>query len=69
MKPNPLPPNPKFSDRLEHVLQVLSSWAIINLRGKPMLSGLATGTIMLGLVLLVSALINLAILIVTGHWK
>ena len=46
MKPNPLPPNPTFLDRLEYALQWLISWVIVDIKGHPAVSGLLTGILM-----------------------
>jgi hypothetical protein len=47
MKPTPLPPDPDWTDRVEYFLQQLTSWALIELPGKPVLSGLLSGLILL----------------------
>jgi hypothetical protein len=66
MKPNPLPSNPKFLDRVEHFLQTLTAWMIINVPGRPMLSGMATGLILIAVLYLP---ISLVTLFLTWHWK
>jgi hypothetical protein len=40
MKPTPLPPYPKLIDRIEYALQWLICWAIIDIPGHPMISGM-----------------------------
>jgi len=65
MKPTPLPPNPKISHRVEYVLQWLTSWMIIDLKGRPMLGGICTGLLLIGTTWGVAILIQW----LTGHWK
>lgn len=45
MKPTPLPPNPTWLDRIEHALQWVTSWTIVDLEGKSALSGVLIGLI------------------------
>jgi hypothetical protein len=49
MKPTPLPPSPRLLDHVEHALQWLFCWLIVDIPGHPMISGLCTGTILGGL--------------------
>ena len=58
MKPNPLPSNPKLIDRVAYALQWSVSWMIVDIKGRPMVSGLVP---IYGIVIV--------ILILTGHWK
>jgi hypothetical protein len=62
MKPAPLPPNPKLLDKVEHFLQTLTGWMIINVPGRPMLSGLATGIIMFAVLYLPISLVTLLLI-------
>jgi hypothetical protein len=52
-------------DRIEYALQWLICWAIIDIKGHPMVSGLCTG------ILLPAPLVAAMILfqMLTGHWK
>jgi len=65
MKPSPLPPNPNLLDREEYALQWLVNLVVIDIPGRPCISGLCTGF------LLVVPIIGVAIVaqILTGHWK
>jgi hypothetical protein len=65
MKPTPLPPNPKLIDRVEYTLQWLVCWAIIDIRGHPMVSGLCTGLLIAVPIYGIGTLL----LILTGQWK
>jgi hypothetical protein len=38
MKPTPLPPNPRLLDHVEHALQWLFCWLIVDIPGHPMIS-------------------------------
>ncbi len=46
LKPTKLPPNPTFLDRLEHGLQWVISWLVIDIPGRPCISGLLTSLLM-----------------------
>jgi hypothetical protein len=65
MKSIPLPPNPKLIDRVEYALQWSVLWAVVDIKGHPMISGLCTGA----LLFLPIYGIGILLFILTGHWK
>jgi hypothetical protein len=47
MKPTPLPPHPKFIDRIEHAIESSFCWTFVDFKGRPVLSGLCSAVLMM----------------------
>src|SRR6266705_4754614 len=63
MKPNPLPRNPTWIERVEHALQCVFCWMIIEPKNHPMISGLATGILMMILIFATELLLSIVALV------
>jgi hypothetical protein len=69
MKPTPLPPHPKLIDRVEYGLQWAVLWAVVDIKGHPMVSGICTGLLLAGPICGLGWVVSIGLTMLTGHWK